>query len=654
MSIKYQEYIIYLINSIISGVIASQVVTDMTLNNSIHFAAIALGCFIFINKIFLRIFRFHMGKTVKQQLETTCPRNSRANGMINIGNLATYDDYLFSACKKAGTCNDYDPDIISQGIINKKEHCGAWDLKSTGLSYSPVKGWSKEADCNKYNGQSSFLPDKCLKQLWEASKCTNIEAADKQYLIWKKQNKAAIVKDLNSWKNLTDNTHRTLCYGKDKGRWPQNPCNTDSVVKIKAVELGTVGIAPWGACPGFLSQTAKWIGPNSGSATTAPPGVNGYYIYEYLNEDESAINATLNVIADDSCTIDVNNQMIGTQNGGWGGKGGIFKVTIKPGLNRFLFRLFNAGQSPNPTALLAVVMNGNTVLFQTDASWSYSMSYPCSGRNEDDNIDCNRFTDEDINLPAKCQRQMWKEVGCLTPQNGSNNWWYERKKSVVRADMKAWATMTDDDHRTGCYGPDRSRWPETIPTDGFCKSKNPGTAVVKAVKTKCRVAGCNDALGGPGWIDFCNAGHAEYTCCGTNNTTQTKPVKFSVGYATGPYRNMMNNQGRDMNYAGWSLLLNFYAYKDSYPGTKKYSVGHAFNPHRIWIIEDGRDLNFGGWTHLFNFYAFPSPKPGTIKMSVGYAKMPWRIWLSVNNPRNMNHDGWTNLTTFYAYPNDNF
>ena len=57
--------------------------------------------------------------------------------------------------------------------------------------------------------------------------------------------------------------------------------------------------------------------------------------------------------------------------------------------------------------------------------------------------------------------------------------------------------------------------------DAVCKSRNPGTAIVKDVKTKCRAGGCDYALGSTGWIDFCNASNAESTCCGTNNTTVT-------------------------------------------------------------------------------------------------------------------------------------
>ena len=71
--------------------------------------------------------------------------------------------------------------------------------------------------------------------------------------------------------------------------------------------------------------------------------------------------------------------------------------------------------------------------------------------------------------------------------------------------------------------------PTVVVTDAFCKRQNPSQAVVKAVKTNCRTAGCNDALGGTGWIDNCNAGHSEYTCCGRNDTTyETQSEQFTT------------------------------------------------------------------------------------------------------------------------------
>jgi hypothetical protein len=62
--------------------------------------------------------------------------------MINPGNLAKYDDYLFSGCKDAGTCDSFTVDPISQALINKKEPCGAWNLRSVGYKWNPdTKKW---------------------------------------------------------------------------------------------------------------------------------------------------------------------------------------------------------------------------------------------------------------------------------------------------------------------------------------------------------------------------------------------------------------------------------------------------------------------------------------------------------------------------------
>jgi len=480
---KYREYFMYIINAFLIQMVASHVI-KMSFHDSVIFAAIALGSFLFINKILLRIFRFRYGDTVRQQLQKACPLNKRANGMINIGNSATYEDYLFSGCKKAGTCDGYEPDVISEGIINKTEPCGAWELKSTGLSYNPAKGgWRKETNCRKYDKGASFLPDKCIVELWKGSGCTNIAAADKQYPIWKKQSKAAIQQDLNSWKTVPDKYHRTLCYGPDKRTWPRVPRR----------------ITPKGY--------RRFKNSDSG----------GNDIIKLAN------NTPLNVLAD-ACNSNANCR--GFNDGGW------LKHAINTNLNH-------------------------------NVNWQ--------GKNLD---------------------------------------LYVKEQSKLATSCKGW---------------------------------------------DCTIEGQKCPKGVPG------AASTDYYC--KNRKWTQKPVKFSVGHAFGPHRTMMNNpagghagkeyQGRDMNYGGWTLLLNFYAYEFPQPGTKKYSVGHAWNPHRIWIIEDGRDLNFGGWTHLFNFYAFPTPQPGTIKMSVGYATAPYRIFLSVNNPRDMNHDGWRNLLTFYAFPNDN-
>ena len=75
-------------------------------------------------------------KTVRQLLEEKCPLSGsvrRDDGvlLINPGSVASREDYLFSGCKEAGTCDTTTYDPISQNIINNipsKTGCGSLEL----------------------------------------------------------------------------------------------------------------------------------------------------------------------------------------------------------------------------------------------------------------------------------------------------------------------------------------------------------------------------------------------------------------------------------------------------------------------------------------------------------------------------------------------
>jgi hypothetical protein len=81
--------------------------------------------------------------TVRQMLEKECPIDANAGTKINVGNNAEREDYLFSGCKSANTCEGTMPDPVSSAIINKTEHCGAWHLDSTGYKWGGK--WIKNA-----------------------------------------------------------------------------------------------------------------------------------------------------------------------------------------------------------------------------------------------------------------------------------------------------------------------------------------------------------------------------------------------------------------------------------------------------------------------------------------------------------------------------
>ncbi len=297
-----KPYVPYVLYSIIGAILAGNIM-DISQKQSVIFGLATLICFLFVDKIFLKIFNFKIKvPTIREQLMQECPKDVKAGGKIAPGNAATYEKYLFSGCEKNDTCDDAVADEISAGIINKTERCGDWNLVSTGLTYSEDKGWTKSQDCAAYTPDSSYLPDQCIKNIWEESGCTNIEAADKYYQLWKKMTKKAIGVDIKSWEHLKDNTHRGLCYGPDPTKWPQP-------------------------------------------------------------------------------------------------------------------------------------------------------------------IDCKTFGDNDL-IPPICQKEIWKDVGCLTPNNGTSDWWNKQTKKVIKGDMKLWATEIDDEHRTRCYGTDKTKWPKS-PTADF-------------------------------------------------------------------------------------------------------------------------------------------------------------------------------------------
>ena len=78
--------------------------------------------------------------TTKQQLQQLCPVIPGANGMINVGNSASYNDFLFSACTGSGTCDSVNPDPVSQTLINTLSSggsCGHWNQPEV----NPVLTW---------------------------------------------------------------------------------------------------------------------------------------------------------------------------------------------------------------------------------------------------------------------------------------------------------------------------------------------------------------------------------------------------------------------------------------------------------------------------------------------------------------------------------
>jgi hypothetical protein len=74
---------------------------------------------------------------VRQRLQEVCPYYPEANGMIAPNTVAPYNDYLFSCCTDASTCelNVDQADMCSAKIIERfsaswSTGCGAYALRT--------------------------------------------------------------------------------------------------------------------------------------------------------------------------------------------------------------------------------------------------------------------------------------------------------------------------------------------------------------------------------------------------------------------------------------------------------------------------------------------------------------------------------------------
>ena len=96
---------------------------------------------------------------------------------------------------------------------------------------------------------------------------------------------------------------------------------------------------------------------------------------------------TINCIVDNSCEINLfsgynsstkkmNKYNAGTQNGGWGGAGGLYDVRLEPGPNYFVFNALNAGQGQAGLLVSVFNIDDDQILFSTgDEGWGFTSIY---------------------------------------------------------------------------------------------------------------------------------------------------------------------------------------------------------------------------------------------------------------------------------------
>ena len=62
------------------------------------------------------------------------------------------------------------------------------------------------------------------------------------------------------------------------------------------------------------------------------------------------------------------------------------------------------------------------------------------------------------NIGPACYDKIWKDSGCTTNSNYVT-WHSQQTGQALINDSKLWATLTSEQHRQGCYGSDKTKWP---------------------------------------------------------------------------------------------------------------------------------------------------------------------------------------------------
>lgn len=134
--------------------------------------------------------------------------------------------------------------------------------------------------------------------------------------------------------------------------------------------LGTIGIGPWGKGT-FPDGTAQWIWYSSNAQNGAPVNTGSpiTFIYGYNYTGTNYVTATVYTMNDDSGDWYLNSIKIATTNGGWGGEGNKFDITLSPGMNYLQCEAIN---NSGPAGLIATVMYNGDVLFNTNSEWKYT------------------------------------------------------------------------------------------------------------------------------------------------------------------------------------------------------------------------------------------------------------------------------------------
>ena len=140
----------------------------------------------------------------------------------------------------------------------------------------------------------------------------------------------------------------------------------------KSIDLGPVGISPWGnASARFFHPSTRWIWNVPNARVNASQ--KGIVIFNYNFCVKESMRGRIAINIDNVGNIFINNKFIRRYGGGWAGDTGRFNITLNKGLNNIRVEAENLGREPNPAGIAVTIYdNQNRMLVVSNRNWTWT------------------------------------------------------------------------------------------------------------------------------------------------------------------------------------------------------------------------------------------------------------------------------------------
>ena len=214
------------------------------------------------------------------------------------------------------------------------------------------------------------------------------------------------------------NESETYMENKEYRKWLRN--------KNNAHELGNINILPWAKSLSLFTQKfgfvinnpegrekAKWISNLSNANSISPQNGKTRFTYMYRNKSRQNINVKIDIICDDEGEIYINNaKKLKIKNG-------VYNLIFKPGINKISVVVTNFGNSPNPSGMIAIIVDqNNKLLFTTNSEWKldgekfYKPKMKCSDNKTYINAVSNKYSTVNNVNQEWCNKACKNELNC--------------------------------------------------------------------------------------------------------------------------------------------------------------------------------------------------------------------------------------------------